>query len=213
MKAILFDYDGVLVDSMEHNYTAWKRSFNSFGVNLEREDYFPLEGAQLRQVADSISKKYNKKLDPEKIISLKEKFFKETYRFALYSGVEELIMVLKEKQVPMAIVSAARRERMLSTTPLSFLKNFDSIITGDKTEKGKPHPEPYLKAMSELKVSPIESIVVENAPLGVKSAKQAGAYCIAVCSTMDKKFLLEADEIINSFKELKELEKIKNIFH
>ncbi|GAF86257.1 unnamed protein product, partial [marine sediment metagenome] len=98
--------------------------------------------------------------------------------------------------------SAASRERLNETVPKNFLERFDVIISGNDTEKGKPSPEPYLVAMNKLRVLPAESIVVENAPLGIKSARSAGAYCIAITSTMDKSFLEEADKIIDNFSDL-----------
>ena len=109
----------------------------------------------------------------------------------------------------MAIVSAARLERLKNTTPENFLKKFNCIITSDELNRGKTHPDPYLKAMEKLNVNSEECVVIENAPLGIKSAKKAKIYCIGICSTMGKEHLYEADEIINNFQDLNSVEKIK----
>ena len=83
-----------------------------------------------------------------------------------------------------------------------FLEKMDVIITGDKVRHCKPHPESYLNAAKHLSVDPSECIVVENAPIGIKSAKDAGMYCIAICSTLEKKHLQNADKVIDKFSDL-----------
>ena len=201
-KAILFDFDGVLADTMQDNFLAWKKSFADFKVEIEGEDYFPLEGMKLIRVAKTISKKYNVDLDPEEIVRKKNKHYLLDHSFSFYEGVPELIDLLKKKGKFLAIVSASPREKLERTVSPEFLNKFDAVVSGDDTEKGKPDPTPYLVAMDKLGVSPKESIVIENAPLGIKSAKRAGIYCIAITTTLDKKILAEADEIINNHREL-----------
>ena len=91
---------------------------------------------------------------------------------------------------------------MRNTVPKNFLKKFDTVVSGDRTFRGKPFPDPYLKGLSDLNLKREECIAVENAPVGIKSAKNANLYCIAVCSTLDKSYLKEADEIVEEFKDL-----------
>jgi beta-phosphoglucomutase len=81
----------------------------------------------------------------------------------------------------------------------------DVIITGDKVYNCKPHPEPYLNAAKALSVGPLECVVVENAPVGIESAKSAGMYCIAICSTLERRYLEKADMIIDKFADLEKL--------
>ena len=210
IKAILFDFDGVIGKTMEDNFLAWKKAFLDFEVEIKKEDYFPLEGAQLNKVAEIICNKYSlRDINYDELIRRKENYYKENNSFSFYDGVLEFISLLKEKGIKTAIVSAARKERLFSSVPYDFLMKFDSLVTGDIIENGKPAPEPYLKAMSDLNVKAEECIVVENAPLGIEAAKKAGAYCVAITSTMDKEHLKEADEIINDFRELNNVEKIK----
>ncbi|MEK6933944.1 MAG: HAD family phosphatase [Nanoarchaeota archaeon] len=212
IKAILFDFDGVIGKTMEDNFIAWKRAFLDFGVEINEDGYFPLEGAQLNKVAEIISNKYAiKNIDYDEIIRKKENYYKENNSFSFYEGVLEFISLLKEKGIKIAIVSAARKERLFSTVPQDFLMKFDSLITGDMIQNGKPSPEPYLKAISELNLKSEECIVIENAPFGIEAAKSAGTYCIAISSTMDKSYLSGADVIVNNFHELNNVEKIKEI--
>ncbi|GAI93777.1 unnamed protein product, partial [marine sediment metagenome] len=109
------------------------------------------------------------------------------------------------------IVTAGLSERVHNSVPLKFLSKFDVVITGDKTIRGKPFSDPYLKGAEELGLKPEECIVVENAPLGIQAAKSAGAYCIAICSTLDRSYLEEADEIVEKFEDLNTLDFIKQL--
>lgn len=204
IKAILFDFDGVLVDSMEENYLAWQIAFKKYGVKINRDDYFPFEGLQLLEVAEQISANYGLNgINYKEIIDEKERIFPLYYKFKLFDGVEELVDNLKERKRLLAIVSAGHKKRLFDTTPHNFLRKFDYIVTGDEIKNGKPSPEPYITAMDGLKVSCKQCIVLENAPLGIRSAKNAGIYCIGICSTLDKKLLNEADEIVEKFNNLK----------
>jgi beta-phosphoglucomutase len=203
-KAVLFDFDGVLADTMEDNFFAWKKSFLDFGIDIKREDYFPLEGMKLIEVAKKISHKYNLQVDPSVIMNLKNKYYLEINKFSFYPGIEDLIEILSD-QILIGLVSASPRKKLEKTVPTYFLDRFNVVISGDDTENGKPSSEPYLSAMKKLNVSPEDTVVVENAPLGIKSAKSAGAYCIAIATTLKGEYLKEADKIVNNHEELKDL--------
>lgn len=202
-KAILFDFDGVLAQTMEDNFNAWRAAFQDVGITIRSDDYYPLEGMNVVMLAETLIKKYRLSgVVSETLFQKKDDFYALHHRFTLYPGVSELIKKLKEKNIPIAIVTAGRMERLKKTVPHEFFDMFDAIITGDKTERGKPHPDPYYAGAKGVGRAPAECIVVENAPLGVQAAKAAGAYCIAIASTMPKKHLREADEIIGEFEEL-----------
>jgi len=125
--------------------------------------------------------------------------------------VVDLIDKLYQSYIKIAIVSASNRERLMNTVSEEIRSKFDCIISGDDTREGKPHPDPYLTASRKLGVDIRNCVVIENAPLGITSAKRAGAYCIGISSTMDKKYLQEADEVIGKFTDLFELSLIKYI--
>jgi beta-phosphoglucomutase len=206
IKSILFDFDGVLADTMNDNFIAWKRAFSDFGVNIQKDEYFILEGRKLIEIAKIIGTKYKINLENySKIVELKNKYYLNLYEFRFYPGVEVFIDLIKKKDILISIVSASPREKLEKTVPKIFLEKFDVVISGDDVERGKPDPEPYLNACKKLGLVPEECIVVENAPLGIESSKRAGMYCVAICSTLDKFFLNKADIIINNFEELERL--------
>ncbi len=214
IKGVLFDFDGVLADTMEDNYQAWKKAFEDYDVKIDRNDYFPMEGIKLIIVAETISEKYGlKNINYSDIVAKKEDYFKKNNTFSLYPGVSEIIYALKKKNVKIAVVTAAQKSRLFSSAPSEFLRNFDAIITGDMLQRGKPYPDPYVKAMEELNVKSDECIIIENSPAGILSAKNAKAYCIAIASTMDKSFLKNADEVVGKFLDLKNNDRIKRLLN
>ena len=99
----------------------------------------------------------------------------------------------------------------METLSEDFLKLFSAIITGDDYESGKPSPDPFLKGAEALGLLPELCIAVENAPLGVKSAKSAGSYCVAISSTVKPELLQEADLVIASFGELSSTEPVRRL--
>ena len=202
IKGILFDFDGVLAETMEDHFKAWKKALGDFGAELKPNDYFPWEGMALAELAKRFCRKNN--LDTrryQEIIEKKEQYYLQDHQFKLYPHAEAFIDCLKTKQLPIGIVSAGLYDRLLQSVPPTFLNKFNVIITGDKTKRGKPFPDPYLKGAEELKLDIKNCAVIENAPLGIKSAKKAGAYCIAICSTLDQGLLTGADEIVKEIKD------------
>ena len=196
-KGILFDFDGVLEESMGDNFLAWKAAISGYGLDIQMKDYFPLEGMPPKDVATYLFQHYDRKIpDVEKVASLKDEYYLNSHQFKLYPGVTTLIDDLLTNKTPIGIVSGASKKRLQKSVPQSFLSKFDTIVTGDMTAKGKPSPEPYLMGCLNLNLSPEKCIVIENAPLGIQAAKAANTYCIAICSTLDAIYLKEADRII-----------------
>jgi beta-phosphoglucomutase len=200
---VLFDFDGTLVDSMVDHFSAWRLALLHYGVNCDSKDYYPLEGMRVLEVAEILTR--GRALGPlalREIVALKESIYRQNASFRLYPGVDEITRKLRASNVPMAIVTAGGRERVMSTTPESFLSRFTSIITGESTTRGKPYPDPFLTGAAELGIPINQCIAVENAPLGVASAKGAGAYTIAVCSTVTRDRLRRADSVLDSINQL-----------
>ncbi|MBC8472844.1 MAG: HAD family phosphatase [Planctomycetes bacterium] len=113
----------------------------------------------------------------------------------------ELIDALWER-FKLGLVSGADLKRLTKTVPDDFFRRFKAVISGDKVNNPKPHPEPYIAAAKELFVPPLECLVVENAPLGIESAKRAGMRCIAVCSTLKRNLISDADFIVDDINAL-----------
>lgn len=171
-----------------------------------------MEGMGLHEVAESFSRAH--KLSDEQLKGLmqrKKDHYLKTYRLEFYPGVESLIAELRQKRIPIGIVTGSHRDQLQESVPAAFLAQFDVLVTGEEFRQGKPNPEPYLVGAKKLGLKPQECIAIENAPLGVQSAVRAQTYCIAVCSTVSAEQLAGAQEIIPSFMDLRRSKAITNI--
>jgi len=213
-KAILFDLDGTLAQTMEYHYDAWRKAMLNYGIDLAPEDYYPLEGTNLYELAKKLFALYKLNGCNEKeLVNNKEKYYLDTNKFVLYPGVVELLDDIKSNDIKLGLVTARLRNSLNSTAPLEFLKIFDSIITGNDTNEGKPSPQPYLKAAKKLGTMPEDCFAVENAPLGVASARKAKMYCIAISNTVDSSYLSGANVVVKSFEEMRNTEAFKRLIH
>ncbi len=209
-KGILFDFDGTLADTMESHFLAWKATLAEYGISVEENDYFPLEGLGLREVAEIFAQNSLSDAEIGEVVKKKKGYYIRNHRTRFYPGIEDLIRRLSDNNVPMAIVTAGHGDQLRESVPSSFLGHFDVIVTGEQFTQGKPHPEPYLRGARDLGLEPGECIAVENAPIGVESAKRAGIYCIAVCTTVGPSHLSRADEILEDIDHLLHSKVIQN---
>lgn len=202
---ILFDFDGTLVDSMVNHFKAWSSALKLYGVECDSSSFFALEGMRLQDVARSLLNNLSASESMVAgIIRQKEAFYLQGAPSRLYPGVEELTKKLFDRQIPMAIVTSGLYSRIEASTPKSFLRRFNAVISGESTMRGKPHPDPFLLGAESLGIPATSCIAVENAPLGVRSAKASGAYTIAVCSTLSRGYFQQADEVVTSIADLLE---------
>lgn len=211
-KAVLFDFDGVLAKTMEDTFKAWKAILKDYGVEIQPEDYYPLEGLKVYEIPARLFGRYGREVpDPAEVVKKKESYYLKNYHFELYPGVLEFLDELLAKGVRTAVVTAALGKRLWRSCPAGFLERFGVVVTGNELAEGKPSPAPYLRAAAKLSLNPAECIVVENAPLGIESAKRAGSYCMALCTTLDPKYLTGADEVWNSLEDLRRSERIREL--
>jgi len=197
---------------MEDNFEGWRAVLREYGIDLKPEDYYPLEGLSVYELPERLFGRYRKKPPAAKtLVEKKEAHYLKNHRFSFYPGAEVLIDLLCSREIPLAIVTTALRSRLDHSVPRGFLAKFRGIVTGEDTSEGKPSPAPYLKGAEKLGFRPQECLVVENAPLGIESAKRAGAYCIAVCHTLSREYLGQADEVVASLEDLARLSKVKEL--
>jgi HAD superfamily hydrolase (TIGR01509 family) len=134
----------------------------------------------------------------EEIMKQKEKFMRQIAgQSTIYSGIPELLLGLLQEGVLLALVTGASKKRVEQFLPKEIHKLFNAVITSDDVIRTKPDPEPYLKAALILGLSPEDSLVVENAPLGIESAKKGGFPCIALTTTLEAADLYQADAVFN----------------
>jgi HAD superfamily hydrolase (TIGR01509 family) len=178
-KGIIFDLDGVLVNSMPTHIQAWKQAFAKIvRLDISERDIYLLEGMRGMELVIKIfeQKGFQDHSLAKAVQDEKSKIFKEIRSSEPFEGVEEMIDVIRCKK---AVVSGSTRNDVETIIEEAFGKGkFDVIITADDIKKGKPDPSAFLEALRRMNVKPQDAVVVENAPLGAKAAKSAGIGCL-----------------------------------
>lgn len=204
IKAIIFDMDGVLVDSMPDHAEAWKQAFEASDIKIDRRDIYELEGSNHEQVVELIFRRFGRNPSHEDILELSRReieVFNRIKNVRPFEGINELLSVLARKY-KLAVVSGSDRGTVHDIIDTFFPGIFQVIIDGGDVKKSKPAPEPYLKAVEKLGVPKDQCLVIENAPLGIRSAKSAGLRCIAIPTYLERERMKEADVIVDSHREL-----------
>jgi beta-phosphoglucomutase len=181
VKGIIFDLDGVLVNSMPTHFRAWKVAFDKVaGLDIAERDIYLLEGMRGIELVIRIfeQKGFSDHSLAKVVHDEKSKIFKEIRSSEPFEGVKEIIDSIKCKK---AVVSGSGGNDVETIIEEAFGKSkFDIIITADDIKKGKPDPSAFLEALRRVEINPQEAIVVENAPLGAMAAKSAGIGCFVV---------------------------------
>jgi HAD superfamily hydrolase (TIGR01509 family) len=199
-KGILFDMDGVLLDSEYLTSEATILYFKEKGFEVKHEDFFPFYGTGERGYFGGVAEKYGISFDVEKEKYAIYDLFAEIARGKMkpMPGVPELLNKIKKLNLKIAVATSASRYKMKINLNLIGMKEstFDTLITGEDINRNKPNPDIFLKAAFNLGLKPQECLVVEDAPGGVEAAKKAGCKCLAVMTSFSEKELEKADWIV-----------------
>jgi beta-phosphoglucomutase len=202
---VIFDMDGVLVDSSEAHYAAWSRLGEGLGVPHPREVFERTFGMHNRQIIPLWLGAHVAEEEIERLSRLKEAMYREAAPGAVrpIDGVLELIGSLHAEGLSLAVGSSGPRENVeLVLELLGVGARFSALSTGDEVRRGKPDPEVFLKAAAKLGLAPRSCAVVEDAPAGVEAALAAGMRAIAVTTTRPAAELRRAHLIVESLREL-----------
>lgn len=202
MKGVLFDMDGVLVDSEHFISKAASIMFSELGFRVKPEDFQPFVGMGENRYIGGVAEKHGIKIDIEKVKARTYEIYGTIVRGKLspLPGAHEFISYCSKKGFKLALATSADRIKMeinLKEIGLSP-DSFHSIITGLDVKNKKPSPEIYLEAARNLGVNPRECLVVEDAVSGIEAGKAAGCRCLAVTSSFDVELLKGADWICDS---------------
>ncbi len=204
-SAILFDMDGVIVDSMPYHYIAWYEALLPYGIRATAFDAYIREGEKwhktLKELFEREGLKYNDKIG-RKIFKERGKIFKKFFKRRIFYGVEEFLRCIKSKGYLTALVSGTPEDEIKKILPKNIREKFDVIIAGDHLKRGKPFPDPYIRAAKLLKVPSKKCAVVENSPNGIKAAKSAGMFCFAITTSLPKEYLEGADIIVDKIQDI-----------
>lgn len=206
IKGVLFDLDGVIVDSEPLHFEAHQKALRQFGINITIQDYLEFGVAKGdASFFEEASKKYGIEIDKKKISRLKKELYKEIFqRYAKpRKGVLDLIENLSDRYI-LAITSSGSREIIeFVLDRFSLGRKFTTIISGDDVERVKPFPDIYEKALSLLKLRSVDCVAIEDSRNGLLAAKGAKIKCIVVpCEFTKTQDFSKADFIFDELGEI-----------
>ena len=209
MRAVLFDMDGVIVDS--ERYWVELESEQIFPAALASATVSPSEttGMNYREIYDYLEDRHEMAVEKDGFIQLFDEAAEELYgeRVALMDGLPELLTTLHERGLKLAVVSSSPPSWIGTVLDRFGIRDdFDLIVSADElTVAGKPEPDVFLHAAAELGVDPEECVIVEDSAHGVQAGKAAGAYVIGYQNQSEgEQDISAADEIVETPESLRE---------
>jgi beta-phosphoglucomutase family hydrolase len=206
IKAVIFDLDGVIVNSEDAHIEAEKQAFLKFGVAVSADELHTYAGATAKTMFTELIRKHQLKTTFQEMVKIKEQSF-----FHLLDedaepakGVTDLIHRLKKAKVRLAIASSSNRKWIeYILEKLQITSMFNCFMGAEDIRRGKPDPEIYLKVAHALGTKPQECVVIEDAERGIQAAKRAGMKTIGYKNPRSgNQDLSEADIVIDDFSTL-----------
>lgn len=206
LKAIIFDNDGIVIDSEPIIFEATANVFAAHGISLLKEDIQEGIGAGSKYVQIPKDKYGLAHVTVEELMIARETEFRKlaSGRLHPFCGFFALMELLKEKGIRTALASSAATNVVYHNLSLAEIdaKLFDVIVDSSKIKNKKPFPDIFLAAALSLGISPSQCLVIEDAPPGIEAAHRAGMKVAAVSTSLPKSFLIHSDYIVDSFEEL-----------
>jgi sugar-phosphatase len=197
-SAILFDLDGVLVDSTKSVARGWRRWAEEHNVDAEKVEAI-MHGRRTVEIIRTVAPHLDAEAEARKI-ELRGADDDVKVGVVVMPGVKELLESLPQDR--WGVVTSGTRLVAAARLQLSRLPAPGAFVPADDVTQGKPHPEPYLKGALLLAVTPSECLVVEDAPLGIQSAQAGGMKVIGITSTFPASELREADAVITAMSQI-----------
>lgn len=204
--AVIFDVDGVLVDSYQPHFLSWRQMLGELGEEFTEATFRETFG---RTNPDIFATLYDEKYSSAEVkeaADRKEAIYRELIEkdFPSVDGAVEIIDLLSDAGFALAVGSSGPPENVsLTLECLGRADLFSARVTGTDVTRGKPDPQVFLLAAEKLAIAPERCVVVEDAPAGVAAAKSAGMGCVALTGTATGELLAEADLVVDSLRELK----------
>lgn len=206
IAAVIFDLDGTMVDNNPYHLASWRQYLQELGIEISEENY--RKHINGRTNKDAIEYIYQRNMSDEEAIVYtlqKEAIYRKLYapHIQPVNGLIELIKKIHKKNLPMGIATSGIQvniDFLFEHIPIQSY--FSAIINSAHIKKGKPDPEIFLTTAAALKVQPSACLVFEDAAVGVRAAKEAGMYVVALTTTQTATELAAADLIMNNFTTL-----------
>lgn len=201
MKALFFDLDGTLINSMEVHVKSWKQSLSSQGLKTTKERLMQLGGVSFEETITIITKENNQEISTgvkQSIHELKQTLFQRYINEIKPYDVYDKLKELKEKEIMLILVTSTKKKFALAHCSKFFPNIFDTILSAEDFNNTKPHPEPYLKALEISGFDKKDCYVIEDAPSGVTSGNSAGIKTLAILTSNTKQNLSHAYKIFEN---------------
>jgi beta-phosphoglucomutase len=214
LRAVIFDFNGIIVDDEPIHFELFQRVLNEEGIILTEEDYYARYlGFDDRGAFTAAYREHGRSLSRSKLARLIERkaaYYREDIKtkMRVFPGVEMLIPDLARK-LPLAIASGAlRNEIEIILSSIGLFDQFRAIVSAEDVPRGKPEPEIFLKALAQLNtflngapaIGAAECLVVEDSKEGIRGARRAGMKCLAVTNSHPAELLHDADSIVDSLE-------------
>jgi beta-phosphoglucomutase len=202
IEAVLFDMDGVLVDSEQFICEAAIKMFAEYEIEVHPIDFVPFVGTGENRYIGGVAEKYGLNKDVHKLKQRTYEIYAEVVKGKLppLAGVLDFIKKCREKGLKIAVASSADLVKVKVNLSESGIgeNTFDAIANGLDVKNKKPAPDIFLTAAGKLRVNPKNCLVIEDAVSGVKAAKCAGCKCLALMTSFNADELSEADWVVNT---------------
>ena len=186
-KAVLFDMDGVLYDSMPNHAIAWQQSMATFGIRMTAADAYATEGARgvdtIRRMVMQQQHREISEAEAQRMYDEKSRLFHHLPEAPVMPGILSLMQQIRDQGLQIGVVTGSGQKPLIRRLLNDFGAFVDEahITTAYDVRRGKPHPDPYLMGLSKAgHLRPFEAIVVENAPLGIRAGVAARIFTVAV---------------------------------
>lgn len=212
IKAVIFDMDGVIVDTEPVYYERLHEFFKYNNIHPEIEELNKIVGSSSVDTWDAIQRIWGKELDKNQYEAAYDEFYKDMpidFRKIVDQDITCVLDWLTKGNYKIALASSSSHSNILEVLEQCNIKHyFHSILSGEMFKQSKPHPEIYLKTAETLEVKPEECLVIEDSTYGIRAGKAAGMYVLA---KEDNRFNFNQDLADGKIKRLNEIiEKLKN---
>ena len=186
LKAVMFDMDGILFDSMKNHAYSWHQAMKKYGMDLSYEEAYEYEGRTGGSTIDIVCQKQfgreATKEEKKNIYKTKTEEFNKCPKAERMPGACEVLQKIKTDNLFSMVITGSGQITLLERLNKNFPNMFkeDLMITAFDVKYGKPNPEPYLMGLKKGKLKAQEAIIIENAPLGIEAGVAAGVFTIAV---------------------------------